>query len=493
MVSLLSVAHDIAKSSLATSSQDSAVVSRNIARAGDPEAARKTLQRETVEGGGVRGVSVQRAVDTALYDGVLSWTSKNAASEQRVAALDVLSNTIGDPALGGSPSSYIAELSDSLQVYAASPHNDVAGDSAVAAAKNVVRSLNAAAEAVIDVRDRANSDLADAVEQLGTLLEDFERLNNEVVGGTRLGEDVTDAMDERDSVLRDISELIGIRVVGRPGNDLVLYSSDGATLFETVPRTLDYNPNLGVTLGTTGAPLRIDGIAVGANGALSDVGGKIGALLEVRDETALTYGRQLDEIARGLIETFAETDQSPTPTLPAVAGLFTDGSTANVPPSGVVVDGLAATISVNANLDSTVGGNVRLLRDGGAGLPANPAYVANPTSLPGFTDRLQGLVAGLNSDRAFDAASEISSDLSVMAFSSGSVAWLEGQRQTASNQAEENNIRLTRTQEAWNNKTGINLDDQMAALIDLERSYQASARLMSTLDQMFDTLLRVAE
>ena len=40
-------------------------------------------------------------------------------------------------------------------------------------------------------------------------------------------------------------------------------------------------------------------------------------------------------------------------------------------------------------------------------------------------------------------------------------------------------------------KAGVNLDEEAANLIRFQQSYQASARLMATANQLFDALLRI--
>ena len=42
---------------------------------------------------------------------------------------------------------------------------------------------------------------------------------------------------------------------------------------------------------------------------------------------------------------------------------------------------------------------------------------------------------------------------------------------------------------AWQDSVSINLDDELTSLIALERSYQASSRLITTVNSMFDALL----
>ena len=48
---------------------------------------------------------------------------------------------------------------------------------------------------------------------------------------------------------------------------------------------------------------------------------------------------------------------------------------------------------------------------------------------------------------------------------------------------------MMRTSEALSNVTGVNIDEEMSLLLDLEHSYQASAKLVQTVDNMLAALL----
>ena len=49
-----------------------------------------------------------------------------------------------------------------------------------------------------------------------------------------------------------------------------------------------------------------------------------------------------------------------------------------------------------------------------------------------------------------------------------------------------------RASEALSNATGVNLDEEMTLLLEIERSYQASTKLIATIDNMFEALLSAA-
>jgi len=51
---------------------------------------------------------------------------------------------------------------------------------------------------------------------------------------------------------------------------------------------------------------------------------------------------------------------------------------------------------------------------------------------------------------------------------------------------------LTKSKEAYSNATGVNLDEELIQLLDIEQSYKAAAKLMTTVDELLKTLLATA-
>jgi flagellar hook-associated protein 1 FlgK len=215
--------------------------------------------------------------------------------------------------------------------------------------------------------------------------------------------------------------------------------------------------------------------------------GKLVALASVRDDTAVTYQSQLDEIARGLIDAFKETDQSGS-ALPDMPGLFTWPGAPAFPPRGSIQTGLAATISINASVDPAQGGDPSLLRDGA--ISGNPAYAYNTTGAAGFSDRLQALVDQANATASFDPAAQAGTSVTISQFAASSAAWLEAARKSAGSESEYRSTLLDRSNEALSKISGVNLDEEMTNMLELERSYQASSRVISSINDMFETLLQ---
>jgi len=484
----LSVGLGIAQSGLSVTADQTAVVSRNVANAGDPLASRKNANVVTGPAGGVRLASITRVFNDALFKSVLSSTSASSGQRSIVDALDFLDLTINDPELDASPAALIAKFTATLQQYAETPSNAVLARTAVSAAGDLALGLNSATQTVQQVRQQADDDMAASVGRLNTLLSQFETVNAAIVKGTRSGADVTDQLDARDRILTGIAEEVGVKMVARADGDMALYTDSGVTLFDVRARTVTLDRTTAFTPGVAGSPVYIDGVPITGNaGSMPAHAGRLVGLAAIRDDVAVAYQSQLDEIARGLIEAFAESDQSAVPSLSDVPGLFTYSGSPAMPAGGAIMDGLAGSIRISASVDPAQGGNPDLLRDGG--ISGNPAYIYNSGGAAGFQDRLNGLVDGILAGRSFDPAAQAGASGTLAGFASASVAWLQEERRSSGAEADYRVTLLERSSQALSKVTGVNLDEEMTALLELERSYQASAKLIATIDSMLETLL----
>ncbi|HJU33410.1 MAG TPA: flagellar hook-associated protein FlgK, partial [Hyphomicrobiaceae bacterium] len=234
----LRIGLDAAVSGLSTAAEQTGIVSRNIARAGDPSATRKSANVVTTLGGGVHVASITRTTNQALLDKMLAATT-GAASQKAIAdALANLDETVNDPDLENSPAAQISKFAAALQQYAQAPQDAVLARSAVNAAKDLANTLNSATTTVQGVRATADGDMADAVARVNDLLSQFETINNRIKLGSTSGADITDDLDARDQIVAQISEEIGVRTVTRANNDMALYTDTGVTLFDTRARAV---------------------------------------------------------------------------------------------------------------------------------------------------------------------------------------------------------------------------------------------------------------
>jgi flagellar hook-associated protein 1 FlgK len=480
----LATALGIAQSSLSSTSRQTSVVARNVADAGNPDYTRRTAVVSS-DSPGARVLDIRRAANDMLFRHNLSALSSWQGQQALLAGMEHLSLSVHGVDHAFSPATAIGKLQQALHLHAAAPSDRNLAETTIEAARQVVHSLNDGTSAIQTFRATTDLQVSDAVKELNTLLADFDQANRAVVSGTRAGRDVSDSLDKRDALLKKISEFVPVTTIARGSNDMVLTTKSGITLYETVPRQVSFTPTAGYAPDTIGSQIYVDGVplAAGTSGN-TDASGRLAAMLQLRDSVTATMQSQLDEVARGLIVAFAESD--PAGAEPDAPGLFTWPGAPATPAPGTLAQGLAGSIRLNPAMDSRSGGDPTLLRDGGAN---GAAYVSNATGVASYSDLLLRYGDQLDQPIAFDPAAGNGTQASVMAYSTSAISWFEAIRQDANRAEEAKSALMARTGEALSNETGVNIDEEMSLLLDLEHSYQASARLMAAIDDMLAALM----
>lgn len=476
---------DGATAGLSVASAQIAVVSRNIANQSNTSASRKIANVVTTNGLPIVA-SISRASNDALLTSLLSANAKQAKQSAISNALSQLQTTLGTGASDtSSPTALLGQFTNALQTYAASPQTTASGQAAVQAAQNFVSALNNDSATVQSVREQADAAMANSVTTINDVLSQFQKVNQTIVQGTQSGADVTDALDQRDSLLQQLSNQIGITTVTGANNGLSIYTDSGVTLFDQVPRSVTFNPTATFTASITGNAVSVDGVPVtDPQSTMQIQTGVLAGLAKVRDTLAVTYENQLDEIARGLITDFKETDKSGNN---PQAGLFTNNGSLTIP-TMAQSPGLASTIQVAASAIA----NPTLLRDGGI---SGSAYVSNPNPPSigvagdtGYSTRLTQLISNLSKPMAFDPSAGAGTQISLTDFTSASASWLGTQVSQASTAASYSAAVLSSTSTALSNATGVNLDLEMSNMIALEQAYQASAKLITAVSSLYTSL-----
>lgn len=480
----LQAAFRSAKSALATNAFQTAVLARNVSSADAKGYARRVVLIEPALTGAGSAMRVARATDFALQRAALDAGASAQGAAVISKALDDLQYVVGDPTNGASPSARISALKIALLQAAAAPQDAAGLASAVSAAKSLASALSDATARVQNVRLQADQDMVASVANINSLLKSFETTNAAIVSGQSKGQDVSDALDRRDGILEELAKELSISTVAGPNGDLSIYTDSGVALFQGAPRFVSIEPTTMLTAGVAGNAVYVDGVAVtGPTATMPLREGALSGFAEIRDNRATAYQSQLDEVAVGLISAFSQSPNSVSAGAPRT-GLFTWSGGPALPSSGAA--GMAAEIRV----DPSVVSDPSLLRDGGIG--DDPAYVTNMTGSPNFSSRLYALVDALGAPQTF-AAPGLPSKLSVIDLATQSDAWLEGARQSAAELSANADAIMTQSSAALSNSVGVNIDDQMSRMLDLENSYQASAKLMATIDSMYAALFSAVQ
>jgi flagellar hook-associated protein 1 FlgK len=224
--------------------------------------------------------------------------------------------------------------------------------------------------------------------------------------------------------------------------------------------------------------LRINDMEVLSSGNASPIdGGRLAANFELRDQLAVDAQTQLDAVARNLVERFEQAGLDPTLSS-GNAGLFTDQGNAFNP---IEETGLANRISVSDAVQPDKGGAFWKLRDGlNASVPGNVGDATLLTALSGALSEPDSLGSGDLGATAQGATGHVAAMMS----------YLGGQRL-----ALDQSVSFSRSNQAGLQEIelsfGVNTDDELQRLLLVEQAYNANARLVETVEEMIDALLRI--
>ncbi|WP_068316695.1 flagellar hook-associated protein FlgK [Polycladidibacter hongkongensis] len=473
-----------AQSSIRARSAEVAITSQNIANVKNATYHRQTANLHTVVTDGGMGILVsnaKRAANQAALTSVMQSKATATATGSYGTLLGQIDQLIGNP-FGGGISREVGVLQGAMRAYSNEPSNMVLAQSVLNGASTLATSLNNASIGVQKVRQDADQSMALSVENINNILKDLKKVNDEVVKGTAAREDVNSEMDKRDHLLQKLSEEIGIDVIYRDNNDVAVYTDSGVTLFETSPRDVTFAAKGVFDATVSGNQVFVDGVSVAGEGARDPLkGGALAGYAKMRDQTAETLQTQLDELSFALIDTFKEVD--PTAVGAPAAGLLTwDGAAL---PTVAEKAGLSAKIRLNANFDPAQGGNLTAVRDG-------HTYSFNTLSVEGFSEHLNKQVEAMTVGRTFDAKAGVNTNSDLREFTSNAASWISTERQRATEVAALDAAAYKKANGTLSGATGVSLDTQMQLLLNIENAYSASARLMTTVDGMFKTLLQAA-
>lgn len=283
------------------------IISRNVANVDTPGYTRKTAQQNNiVQAGSSMGVSlgeVQRSVDEGLLKSYLSsnsLTSNYSALNTYLSKAEVL---LGTPQGDGSISANVAALQAAFDTFATDTTSSAGRYNLINQADTVTSRLNYISQEIQKLRGDADVNIGEAVENINTLLDKLDNLNDQIVKYSVLGYDGTaDLLDQRDDALRELSGLIDISYFKRETGAIVIQTTNGITLLDNDVHKLSHNSIAQASPTATYANGGIGGIYVDGKDITTSIkDGELKGLIDIRDTTLPSLQSQLDELAGTLM------------------------------------------------------------------------------------------------------------------------------------------------------------------------------------------------
>lgn len=358
---------DAALSGLRVAQQQLTTISNNVANVGTDGYSRKILPQSTVviggQSAGVRGDAIVRNVDMFLQRDYWTQVSATTFQDTKIEYLDRIQQFHGNPDQEISVSAQIAKLRDSFATLSDSPEDTFLQRAAIQQAQTVAQKFNDFSTLLSEMRNDTQQDMALAVREINAKLKSIAAMNREIKLDTALNKSTAASADLRDKSIKELSALMDISLFTRGDGVLVIQTRQGVELAAETAQDVYFDQ--GSPLGPESAyPDSAGGIYVGGNPdsnptainiTQKDLGGELGALVELRDDVLPRQQAQLDELAHKMALRFEAqglrlfTDAgglvpADTAPVPGVAG------PPAIPPVPVEYVGFAREIRVNQNI-----------------------------------------------------------------------------------------------------------------------------------------------
>lgn len=471
-------------SGLKANSRAAGLVSTNISNATTEGYGRRTLG--LVPGavgttGGVRISGTLRASDPILTGDRMVSDASLALASGSYAFASTVEDAVGESGVPGSLTDRVNAFENALLTASSNPASTQRLEQVANTADALARALNTLTDTVQAARQSADDSIAAQVKTLNTTVARIDELNGDIIAAVTTGSDAASFYDERQRLLNEISEIVPLRVVEKDKGAIALYTGGGAVLLDGSPFEVGFEPSYAIDAGMTLSGTQLNGLTlngtpVDTSGMYHFAGGSLAAQFEIRDVTAVEHQAQLDGIARDLIQRLGP--GGPDTTLSATdPGLFTDAGLSFAPANET---GIAGRIALNG-LVSPGGGGAWRLRDGlGA---ATKGEVGDARLLQGISDAL-----AVSSTPASSGLAPVARSFSnhIAEFASTVV----GERVRAENAKTYASIQNTALTELELAK-GVDTDQELQRLMQIEQHYTANAKVMSTIDDLLERLMSI--
>ena len=467
----LTVALQNALTGLTATQAQLQVISGNISNAQTPGYSAETLpqfsQTTPIGGSGTYTGTVQRLTDVALQGNILAQQTATNTSTTLSNYYQEIQGILGQVGAGNTLADAYNNFAGSIQTLSTTPQDPVAETAAVSAGQQLAQKLNSLSSNVQTLRQNADSQIATDVGNLNTALTTIAQLNANIAQLKAINLPTATLEDQRDQALNQVAQLVPIKTYTTNDGTLVVMTSTGQNLVEGAnAKQYAFTASGTVTATTPVSPLTLDGADVTS----LTTGGQIGALLQMRDTVLPGLTAQLNQFTNNLF------NQTTAPTL----------NTTN--------SGLGATSDKNhffAAVDTGAG------PDNASTIEVNPDLTNDPTLLfnaVGGPDPTiaQTLNANLQSSVAFASAGGFAGLTTTLG---DYVAQTTGQNANtaaaATANANDQSALLSQLTTQFSSETGVSLDAELTKLVVYQNAYGASARVISTVQTMFQTLMNL--
>ncbi len=399
-------------------------------------------------GNGVDIEGIQSVQDELLTGRIQQQTSQQSSANAQVSALNEIQTLF--PSSGSSVAGSLSSFFTSLTALSTDPANTADRQTALSSAQTLVQQFNSVASGLSATSTTLDATVGTDVAQINQLITQAASLNQQLVQQKASGQSTGTLSDQLHQVELQLAGLTNISVVHGSQGDSISTGNGTPLVLNSQSYALE------TTTASDGHLQVLD--ASGTNITSGITGGDLGGTIAVRDTQIPALQSALDTLASQFATTFntAQTqgfDQNGN----AGAALFTIPSTVSGSAAGIAL----ATVDSTAIAASSVSGSAA---SGSNGNLSNLTAIQN-AALPSG-----GTLDALSSNLVYQVGS-LTSD--------------------ASTQSSSLQLSLTALNDQQGAVSGVSIDEESANLVRFQQAYEAAAKVITTIQNLFDTTINM--
>lgn len=433
------------------------VTGQNIANATTTGYVRRDAVVETrgitAANGGAVVTGTTRQMDTFAWSRLVDEEGRRGEASARADALSTIESLIGSST--SNLGARIDDLFASFQTLAATPSDTSARSAVLTKAQSLVEAFGALSGGLSNAQAELAKQAAARAAAINASLGEVATLNGRISQAQSLGQDANDLRDRRDVLVRQLGKTVGARAIEDDKGEVTLFGAGIALVTGTQASSLD------VTATSTGSlavrATRPGGSVVDVTASVTD--GELGGIVRARNVDAPAAASAVDDLAMEIAS-----------------------SVNAVHASGFGLDGVGGRNLFDVQATAPGAAYALRLSTDVAGHPERIAAAANAGDVPGGSDiavALAALATGSlpSGGTPSDGWAKIASDLGTRLASAKSESALR-------------NDTVSQAETLHASASGVSLDEENVKLTQYQRAFEASTRVLQTVDQLLDGLMK---
>jgi flagellar hook-associated protein 1 len=464
---------NIAKNSLTVNQVSVQVTSHNISNVNTEGYSRQevVLEEEAPSliggcllGNGVKATGVKRYYDKYLDQQIFKKNTESGEQQIYQKYFERIESVLNEDST--KLTNNITDFFNSWQELSTDPQNVAVREGVISSGQNMNRSINNIYKGLKGIQLEQNENVKMEVADINTITTSIADLNNKIFAGSSGSSEANDYLDKRNQYVKELSGILGVTSFEDQYGRMTILTSGGKSLVDGGKSwELDTMDD-----GVTGF------YKVGwkdSSGNITDITDNIGSgslhgLIEMRDGKVNDFIGDIDKLAKGIIEEVNNVHENgyslnhavTVPDAPDGIPFFkkiTGNYAKNIDISDEVKadsKNVAASSEVDAVTGKPIGNSIALDI---ANLIDENLFNGNTATIVNYTASITNNIGQLT--KGAENAAQYSKD---------TLQAMEKQRESVS---------------------GVSLDEEMANLMKFQYAYQASSRLFSVADELFQSIL----